>query len=89
MFIHPRQVDEVAARAGGIARAQVVVGREGHQDTLVLRVELSAGADAGQVRPALEAAIREVMKLRGTVEVVAAGAIPADARKIADERKWD
>ena len=89
MFIHPRQVDEVAARGGGIARAQAVVGREGHQDTLVLRVELSAGADAGQVRPALEAAIREVMKLRGTVEVVAAGAIPADARKIADERKWD
>src|SRR5438874_8302962 len=46
MFIHPRQVDEVAARAGGVARCQAVVGREGHQDTLVLRAELRPGAEA-------------------------------------------
>jgi phenylacetate-CoA ligase len=89
MFIHPRQVDEVAARAGGIGRAQAVVGREGHQDTLTLRVELAAGADPGQTRTAIESAVREVMKLRGTVEVVAAGTIAADAKKIVDERTWD
>src|SRR5207302_11493177 len=40
MFIHPRQADEVASRAQGVERFQVVVGRQGHEDTLTLRVEL-------------------------------------------------
>lgn len=89
MFIHPRQADEVAARARGVERFQVVVGREGHQDSLTFRVQLGAGADASAVTPALEAAIRDVMKLRGAVEVVPAGTIPDAAKKISDERKWD
>jgi phenylacetate-CoA ligase len=88
MFIHPRQADEVAARASGLARYQVVVGREGHQDTLTFRVELAGGASAEAVTRALEAAIRDVMKLRGAVEIVAAGIIPENAKKITDERKW-
>jgi hypothetical protein len=29
------------------------------------------------------------MKLRGSVDVVAAGTIPENAKKIADERTWD
>jgi phenylacetate-CoA ligase len=89
MFIHPRQADEVAARAPGVARFQVVVGREGHNDTLTFRVELSVGADSGAVRQALEAGTRDVMKLRGGVEVVAMGTIADNAKKIVDERKWD
>ena len=89
MFIHPRQVDEVAARAGGVVRCQVVVGREGHQDMLIFRAELAPGAEAAAVKGAVVSAIRDVMKLRGSVEIVPAGAIPDAARKIADERKWD
>lgn len=89
MFVHPRQVDEVVGRASEVARAQAVVGREGHQDTLTLRVELAAGTDADAARRSLEAAIRDVMKLRGEVLVVPAGTIPDGAKKISDERKWD
>jgi phenylacetate-CoA ligase len=89
MFIHPRQADEVAARAAGIARFQIVVGREGHQDTLTFRAELAPGTEASAVRGTLEAAIRDVMKLRGGVEIVAAGTIAESAKKIADERRWD
>jgi len=89
MFIHPRQADEIVARVKGVTRHQVVVGREGHNDTLTLRVELGAGADAHAVSAALEAGIRDVMKLRGIVAVVAAGTIPENAKKISDERKWD
>jgi phenylacetate-CoA ligase len=47
MFIHPRQADEVAARTPGGARFQVVVDREGHQDTLTFRVELRAKSESG------------------------------------------
>jgi phenylacetate-CoA ligase len=89
MFIHPRQADEVVAKVKGVDRFQVVVGREGHNDSLTLRVQLAAGADAAAVTLALETAIREVMKLRGGVDVVAAGVIPDSAKKILDERKWD
>ena len=89
MFIHPRQADEVVARASGIAKYQVVVGREGHQDSLLFRVELAADAKAEAVTPKLETAIRDVMKLRGSVQVVSAGSIPDGAKKISDERKWD
>jgi phenylacetate-CoA ligase len=89
MFIHPRQADEVASRASGVQRFQVVVGRQGHEDTLTLRVELAPGTDAAGVSKTLEGAIREVMKLRGSVAVVGAGTIAEGAKKISDERKWD
>ena len=89
LFIHPRQVDEIVARVKGVERSQAVVGREGHNDTLTVRVQLAAGVDAAAARQTLEAAIRDVMKLRGAVDVVAAGTIPDNAKKISDERKWD
>jgi phenylacetate-CoA ligase len=89
MFIHPRQVDEAAARATGVTRCQAVVGREGHQDTLTLRAELAPGTDASAVQSALERGIRDVMKLRGSVEIVAPGTLAEGAKKISDERKWD
>jgi phenylacetate-CoA ligase len=89
MFIHPRQADEVVSKAPGVARCQVVVGREGHNDSLTFRVELAPGADAGRVSQAVETGIREIMKLRGTVDVVAPGTIPDNAKKIVDDRKWD
>jgi phenylacetate-CoA ligase len=89
MFIHPRQADEVVARVAGVQRFQVVVGRQGHDDTLTLRVELAAGSDAAAASGTLERAIREVMKLRGSVAVVATGTLAEGAKKIHDERTWD
>src|SRR5206468_7046871 len=89
MFVHPRQADEVVARVSGVQRHQVVVGREGHQDTLTLRVEVAPGTPADSVRAALEAAIRDVMKLRGSVDIMPEGTIPENAKKIDDQRKWD
>ena len=86
MFIHPRQADEVAARTPGVQRYQVVVGRQGHEDTLTIRVELAPGTDATFASKTLEAAIRDVMKLRGSVDVVASGTLPDQAKKIRDER---
>ena len=89
MFIHPRQVDETAGRVPGVTRAQAVVTRAGHEDVLALRVELATGTDAAAASSALTAAIRDVMKLRGSVDVVAPGTIPEVAKRVSDERKWD
>lgn len=89
IFIHPRQVDEIVARVKGVERYQVIVGREGHNDTMTLRVQLAGSTDAQAAKQTLEAGIRDVMKLRGGVDVVTPGTIPDNAKKISDERKWD
>lgn len=88
MFIHPRQIDELAARVPGIARAVAIVGRDGHQDTLTLRVELVPGGEPSATRAALETAARDVLKLRAAVDVVAPGIIDPSGKRIADERSW-
>ena len=89
MFIHPRLADETVARVSGISRYQVVVTRKEHLDELLFRVELTGAADSPAVAAALPQAIRDVMKLRGQVEVVPRGTIPDGAKKILDERKWE
>lgn len=89
MFIHPRQVDEVAARFPAVTRYQAVVTRESHRDALTLNVELGRGADPDAVRARLVEAIRGVMKLRGEALVVPPGAIAEGAKRIDDRRKWE
>ena len=88
MFIHPRQAEEVIGRVTGVSRYQVVVTRRDHQDELTFRVELAAGTDSAAVSAVMIHAIRDIMKLRGGVEVVRPGTIPEGAKKIIDERTW-
>jgi phenylacetate-CoA ligase len=88
MFIHPRQADEVVARFPAVMRYQVVVTREDHQDVLTFYVESAQGSEAAVVQ-AMPEAIREVMKVRGEVQVVSAGSIADGAKKIDDRRRWD
>jgi len=89
IFIHPRLADEAAARVSGVSRYQVVVTRKDHLDELVFRVELAGAAAGPAVAAGLTRAIRDVMKLRGDVEVVPPGSIPDGAKKILDQRKWE
>jgi phenylacetate-CoA ligase len=89
MFIHPRQCDEVTARVAGVMKHQVVVTRRDHQDVLTFRVELQEGTDSPSAKAAIEHAIRDVMKLRGEVEVVPQGTIPDGAKRIDDRRTWE
>jgi phenylacetate-CoA ligase len=89
MFVHPRQADEIAARFPMVARHQVVVTREGHQDVLTVQVELPAGSDADAVRAEMVDAVRDVMKLRAEIRIVPPGTIPPGAKTIDDRRTWD
>jgi phenylacetate-CoA ligase len=84
MFVRPEQVAAFVARHEEVARARVVVTREGAQDAMAVQVE-AVGADAA----ALEAGVREVLKLRGTVEIVAPGSLPNDGKVIDDRRSYD
>jgi len=86
LFVHPEQVAAVLARHG-LAKARLVVGNDGGNDTLVLRVERDGPADAALVQ-SIEATLKDVTKLRGDVSFVAAGSLPNDGKVIEDVRQY-
>ncbi len=84
MFVHPKQVAEVAARHPELVRLRLVVGREREQDIMTLMAEC-ASADTG-LEGAVGATLQSVTKLKGDVKLVQPGSLPNDGKVIADER---
>ena len=84
MFVHPRQIAEVAARHPQLGRLRLVVGREAEQDTMTLVGECAA--PEASLEAAVAATLQSVTKLKGAVKLVAPGALPNDGKVIADER---
>jgi len=85
MFVHPKQIAEVAARHPELKRLRLVVGREGEQDTMTLLAE--SAAHEASLESAVAATLQSVTKLKGAVKLVAPGELPNDGKVIADERK--
>jgi phenylacetate-CoA ligase len=85
MFVHPRQIAEVAARHPELKRLRLIVDRAGEQDTMTLLAE-SATRDAA-LETAVGASLQSVTRLKGSVKLVAPGELPNDGKVIADERK--
>jgi phenylacetate-CoA ligase len=85
MFVHPKQVAELAARHPELERLRLVVGRQDEQDTMTLLAE-TATTDAA-LEQAIAATLQSVTKLKGAVKLVAPGSLPNDGKIIADERK--
>jgi phenylacetate-coenzyme A ligase PaaK-like adenylate-forming protein len=83
MFVHPKQVAEVAAHHPQVARLRLVVGRQAEQDTMTLMAE--AAPDAA-LEAAIAATLQSITKLKGAVKLVAVGSLPNDGKVIADER---
>ncbi|EAU44533.1 phenylacetate--CoA ligase family protein [Salipiger bermudensis] len=84
MFVRPEQVAALVARHDEIDRARVVASREGEMDVLTVRIETSAGDPA-----AYAGTVAEVLKLKGTVELVPPGGLPRDGVVIEDARVYD
>ncbi len=85
MFVHPKQIAEIAARYPEIRRLRLVVDREGEQDTMTLMAE-TVSREAS-LESAIAGTLQSVTKLKGTVKLVAPGELPNDGKVIADERK--
>ena len=83
MFVHPEQVAAVVKRHPEIAKARLVVTNVGGNDLMTLHCEGSAAADA------VAATLRDITKLRGEVNFVAAGSLANDGKVIEDARKYD
>lgn len=85
MFVHPKQIAEVAARHPELKRVRLVVDREAEQDTMTLLAECAL-ADVA-LEAAVAATLQSVTKLKGSVKLMAPGTLPNDGKLIADERK--
>ncbi len=91
MFVHPAQVAAIVKRHPEIARARMVVSGAIGDDRMTLMCELTgdAAVDEEARRAAIVSSIRDVIRLRGDVEFVAAGHLSNDGKVIEDARKHD
>ena len=88
MFVRGAQVEGVAKRFPEVTRVQAIVTREGHHDELEVLAEVASPAADGELAGKLLEALREELKVRPKVTLVAAGSIPASAKRIDDRRVW-
>lgn len=86
MFVDPKHVAEIVARHAGVAKARLVVSRDGARDAMALHVEPAEGAALDEA--AIAASLREVTKLGGAVHLAAPGSLANDGKVIADERDY-
>ena len=86
MFVHPGQVAEIIRRFPEALKARLVISGEMANDRMTLNVEASsfpAGLDQR-----ISDAIREVTKLRGSVQLLAPGTLANDGKVIEDARSY-
>ncbi|MBK5205246.1 MAG: AMP-binding protein [Polaromonas sp.] len=92
MFVHPGQVADIARRFPEVIKARLVVSGEMANDNMTLQVETLGSENAGTAPAGLDQriseAIRDVTKLRGTVQLLAPGSLPNDGKVIEDARSY-
>lgn len=86
MFVHPGQVAAIARRFPEVIKARLVVSGEMANDSMHFQVEAASGHDGLDQK--ISDAIRDVTKLRGTVEMLAPGSLPNDGKVIEDARSY-
>lgn len=84
MFVRPEQVADLVARLPQVTKARVIATREGDADVMTVQMETTT-TETGP----LDLAVREVLKLRGRIEVVEPGSLPNDGKVIDDQRSYD
>ena len=87
MFVHPKQVADIVRRFPEVLRARLVVSGAMAQDEMTLKVESASLSEGLSAR--ISEAIRDVTKLRGTVELAAPGSLPNDGKVIEDARSYE
>ena len=81
MFVRPEQVAALVNAHPEVTRARVIATRDGDADVMTVRIE-SPGGDYAK-------SVQDVLKLKGTVEVVAPDSLPKDGVLIEDQRSYD
>jgi phenylacetate-CoA ligase len=85
MFVRPEQVATLVERHNEVSKIRVVVSRDGEADKMHVMCEVGSGANVN----AIEASVRDVLKLRGDVFLQNIGSLPNDGKVIDDQRNYD
>ncbi|SDN87875.1 phenylacetate--CoA ligase family protein [Polaromonas sp. JS666] len=86
MFVHPGQVADIARRFPEVLKARLVVSGEMANDSMHFQAEAASTPEGLDQR--ISEAIRDVTKLRGTVQLLAPGSLPNDGKVIEDARSY-
>ncbi len=81
MFVRPEQVAQLVERHEEISRVRLTITHNGSQDEMTVQIE---GVKASE--PTYTESVREILKLRGQIEIVAKGSLPNDGMVIDDQR---
>lgn len=84
MFVHPEQIDKVVKRHSDIGKARLVVSRENNNDVMTLYCE--SDTENPELIDAVVHTLRDICKLRGTVELLKPGVLVNDGKVIDDTR---
>jgi len=85
LFVHPEQLAELAKRHKEIARYRLVVSDSGGGDVMTLKIEVPVGTPP-EIEGKIGATLTDLTKLRGSIEIMLPGSLPADGKVIEDAR---
>ena len=84
MFVRPEQVADLVARSPEIKKARVNVNRSDNNDVMSVLLEIE-----GETNKDYDPMIKEILKLKGEVQIVSPGTLPNDGKVIDDQRTFD
>jgi len=84
MFVRPEQVAALVDKHDEIVKARVVASRSGEMDVMTVRIEANGGDEITFAR-----SVVDLLKLKGSVDIVAPGTLPKDGLVIEDQRSYD
>jgi phenylacetate-CoA ligase len=87
MFVHPEQIARVISRHKEITNARLIIDWIDQADQINLLCETQNGDESLSI--AIADSIRQICKLRGSVELVSPGSLPNDGKVIDDVRQYD
>ncbi|EPJ43259.1 MAG: phenylacetate-coenzyme A ligase [Osedax symbiont Rs2] len=96
MFVHPEQVEKVRLQHGAINKVRLVVSQNQLQDQMLLLCEVDSAAlakegtadSAEQLSALIAISLKNITKLNGKVQLVAADSLQDDGKVIDDIREF-
>lgn len=86
MFVRPEQVAELAGKHDEIGKVRLTVDQADGKDSMLVACETDSPSDA--LLAAVTDNVRNVIHLRGDVQLVAVGSLPNDGKVIDDQRQF-
>lgn len=89
MFVHPTQVQRLAARLSELLYLRLVIRNPSGNDEMILEAECDEAQRSSSLLLKTVETLRDITKLRGEVVLLDPGSLPRDGRTIVDVRSYE